>query len=127
MKSFLFNLFGWWNGPTLGTKIHIWRKGVFVGEDEFGNKYYAEKNGSRRWVALKDVSEASMIPPGWHGWMHHRVDITPVEEEYRARDWEQEHTPNLTGTSAAYRPKGSLLAKQGQRDQVTGDYEAWKP
>lgn len=127
MKSFLFDLFGWWNGPTLGTKLHLWRKGVFVGEDEFGNKYYTERNGKRRWVALRDVNEASMIPPGWNGWMHHRVHETPEQENYHPKDWEQAHLPNKTGTKDAYRPKGSLLAPSTSRDKVTGDYEPWQP
>jgi NADH:ubiquinone oxidoreductase subunit len=34
--------------------------------------------------------------------------------------------PNLTGTSAAYKPPGSLAAK-AERPRVTGDYEPWQP
>jgi NADH:ubiquinone oxidoreductase subunit len=34
--------------------------------------------------------------------------------------------PNPTGTPAAYRPRGSILAS-GERPKATGDYEAWTP
>ncbi|MHA7884845.1 MAG: NADH:ubiquinone oxidoreductase subunit NDUFA12, partial [Nitratireductor rhodophyticola] len=40
MKKFLLQFFTWWNGQTLGTRFHTWRKGTRVGEDEFGNTYY---------------------------------------------------------------------------------------
>ena len=81
---------------------------------------------TRRWVIYNGYAEASTIPPGWHGWMHHRVDVAPATETYRARGWEKPHEPNLTGSSAAYRPKGSVLGS-GKRPQVTGDYDAWTP
>jgi NADH:ubiquinone oxidoreductase subunit len=32
----------------------------------------------------------------------------------------------MTGTAAAYRPKGSILG-EGQRAAATGDYQAWQP
>jgi NADH:ubiquinone oxidoreductase subunit len=77
-------------------------------------------------VIYNGYSEASAIPPGWHGWMHHRVDIAPSDENYAPREWQKPHKPNLTGTPAAYRPKGSVLGNQ-HRPQVTGDYDAWTP
>jgi NADH:ubiquinone oxidoreductase subunit len=33
---------------------------------------------------------------------------------------------NMTGTPAAYRPPGSILAS-GKRPPATGDYQAWQP
>ena len=71
-------------------------------------------------------AEASQIGPGWHGWMHHRVDTPPVDENYKPRDWQKPHVPNQTGTRYAYRPKGSLL-NTAERPRVTGDYDAWTP
>lgn len=126
MKRFLIEIFAWWTGTTLGTRLWIWRFGEFVGSDEFGNKYYHDKNADRRYVTYAGPSDASSIPPGWHGWMHHRTDVVPTEANYAARSWEQPHVPNLTGTSAAYRPDGSMLNK-GERTRVTGDYQAWSP
>lgn len=128
--NFLKQFFTWWNGQTLGTRFHTWRKGERVGEDEFGNIYYqGGKNAegrTRRWVIFNGVSEASSIPPGWHGWIHHRVDTPPNAEEYVPREWEKGHQANLTGSAAAYRPQGSL-ARAGERPKVTGDYDAWVP
>lgn len=130
MKTFLLQFFTWWHGQTLGTRFHTWRKGTEVGRDEFGNIYYeggVNSDGqTRRWVIYNGVSEASKIPPGWHGWMHHRTDTPPTAEHYNARSWEKPHVPNLTGSAAAYRPDGSLLNK-GERPRVTGDYNAWSP
>ncbi|HKN42706.1 MAG TPA: NADH-ubiquinone oxidoreductase subunit NDUFA12 family protein, partial [Propionibacteriaceae bacterium] len=75
MKKFLLQFFTWWNGQTLGTRLHTWRHGQEVGQDEFGNVYYEggtdSEGRARRSVIYNGVSEASMIPPGWHGWMHH--------------------------------------------------------
>ena len=126
MKAFLLQVFTWWNGQTLGTRFHTWRNGQLVGEDESGNRYYRDKTGKRRWVIYNGDAEASRIPPGWHGWMHHRTDTPPSEESYELRDWEKPHQQNLTGTPAAYRPPGSILTPE-RRPEVTGDYEPWTP
>lgn len=125
MKNFLLQFFTWWNGQTLGTRFFTWRKGERVGEDDEGNIYYKNADG-RRWVIYNGDAEASRIPPGWHGWMHYRTDISPADENYAQREWEAAHRPNLTGSSAAYRPQGSLM-RGGERPTVTGDYDAWNP
>lgn len=119
-------LLTWWNGTTLGTWIHTKLKGVFVGEDVLGNVYYRTKDGRRRWVLYKNLAEASMVPPEWHGWLHHTVPEPPTVDPPIVKSWEREHVPNLTGTPFAYRPPGSLLGA-GKRLHATGDYEAWKP
>ena len=31
-------IFTWWNGATLGQRFHIGRRGVFVGQDDYGNR-----------------------------------------------------------------------------------------
>ncbi len=130
MKAFLLQFFTWWNGQTLNTRWHTWCHGKEVGRDEFGNIYYeggVNSDGlTRRWVIYKGQSEASAIPPGWHGWMHYRVNTPPSAETYKPREWQKPHQPNLTGSPAAYRPKGSLLGNR-HRPQVTGDYDAWTP
>lgn len=130
MKNFFLQLFTWWNGSTLNTRFHTWRKGERVGEDEQGNIYYQggtdSEGRTRRWVIYKDYAEASAIPPGWHGWIHHRTDVSPAEEDYHPHDWQKPHEPNLTGSSSAYRPKGSM-ANAGARPTVSGDYDAWTP
>ncbi len=130
MKKFFLQFFTWWNGQTLGTRFHTWRNGARVGQDEFGNTYYTggkdSEGRTRRWVIFNGYSEATAIPPGWHGWMHYRTDVAPSEQDYKPRDWQKPHEQNLTGTAAAYRPEGSL-ARGGQRPKVSGDYDAWTP
>ncbi len=134
MRELILQLFTWWNRATIGLRFHLWRKGEFVGEDAFGNRYYRRRGGrpdpalgfERRWVIYSGVSEASFIPPEWHGWMHHIVDVPPTEAGYSPKSWEKPHRPNLTGTPGAYRPAGSLLTPE-RRPRVAGDYDAWSP
>ena len=134
MRDFIIQIFAWWHKATLGTRFYTWRKGEFVGEDEFGNRYYRTRGGAidptlgfqRRWVIYNGPAEASTIPPGWWGWMHNKVDVAPSETDYQPKPWQKPHTPNLTGTPAAYRPPGSMLTPE-RRPRVTGDYEAWSP
>jgi NADH:ubiquinone oxidoreductase subunit len=134
MKSFLLKLFTWWNSQTFGTQFWTWMYGETVGEDEFGNRYYRTKGGKidptllfeRRWVIYSGYTEASTVPPSWHGWLHHTVDTPPTQESYKPHPWQKPHRPNMTGTPEASRPSGSTLAA-GRRPKATGDYKAWTP
>jgi NADH:ubiquinone oxidoreductase subunit len=134
MKQFFLKIFTWWNSQTFGTQLWTARYGELVGEDEQGNRYYRTKGGAidptlhfeRRWVVYNGLAEATRIPPGWHGWIHHTTDKPPTETKYAAREWEKPHVPNMTGTPNAYRPSGSTLAS-GRRPKATGDYQPWTP
>jgi NADH:ubiquinone oxidoreductase subunit len=128
-------IFSWWGGNTWGTRLTIARQGLFVGEDELGNRYYEQRKGvgregplgrRRRWVTYKDFAEASKVPPDWHGWLHYTVDNTPLDEPYKPHPWQKPHRMNMTGTREAYRPSGSILG-QGERPKATGDYKPWRP
>jgi NADH:ubiquinone oxidoreductase subunit len=107
IKRFFELIFTWWNRETFGTQLWTWAIGEFVGEDEFGNRYYRRRGGKidptlgfdRRWVAYNGYAEPSTVPPEWHGWLHH---------------------------TGALRPTGSTLAL-GRRPRATGDYKAWTP
>jgi NADH:ubiquinone oxidoreductase subunit len=77
-------------------------------------------------VIYPGYAEPSTVPPSWHGWLHHTVDVPPTQESYTPREWQKPHRANLTGTPGAYRPPGSTLA-QGRRPSATGDYDAWAP
>ncbi|MGI9481883.1 MAG: NADH:ubiquinone oxidoreductase subunit NDUFA12 [Hyphomicrobiales bacterium] len=131
MMRFLTEFFTWWNGQTMGTRFFTWRKGERVGEDEFGNVYYRAPSkipssiAERRWVIYNGLAEPSAIPAGWHGWIHHRTDETPVDEAYTPHEWEKPHQKNLTGTAGAYRPVGSLFNPNPA--PAKKDYEAWSP
>jgi NADH:ubiquinone oxidoreductase subunit len=129
MKQLLLRIFTWWNGATIGTLWFTWRKGRLVGTDEAGNRYYQANVpplGDRRWVVYSGVAEASRIPPGWHGWIHHTVDAPPPAENYLPREWQKPPQPNLTGTPAAYHPEGSTLGR-GHRKKPLREYEPWTP
>lgn len=105
------------------------RTGRVVGTDQFGNTYFEAKKiragegRPRRWVIYARDVEATMVPPEWHGWLHHAHDRLP---EGKARPWQKPHRPNLTGTAHSYRPAGHDYAG-GQRRSTAGDYEAWTP
>lgn len=129
----LKSIFTWWNGATLGQRFHIGRRGVLVGQDDYGNRYYEARdnrdsydNRKRRWVIYDGYSEASKVPPEWHGWLRYTFEQPPTIDPLPRQSWEKDHLPNLTGTVYAWRPQGSIV-HSGERAPATGDYEAWKP
>jgi len=132
--SFLIRLFTWWNQATLSTGLWTMLFGERVGEDENGNVYYRTRGGKidptlgfeRRWVIYKGYCEASLVPTGWYGWLHHIVDTPPNKEDYAPKAWQLPRAENLTGRPGAYHPPGSTLAS-GQRPKAGGDYSAWSP
>jgi NADH:ubiquinone oxidoreductase subunit len=116
---------------TIGTKITSFLTGKLVGKDIFGNRYYVEKRQPKsgkvkRWVIYSGMAEASKVPPLWHAWLHYMTNELPTEMNAPHYFWQKEHQPNLTGTSAAYKPKGHLEAG-GKRTSSSSDYDAWKP
>ncbi|MGI9410364.1 MAG: NADH:ubiquinone oxidoreductase subunit NDUFA12 [Hyphomicrobiaceae bacterium] len=128
----LGEVFAWWGGNTWGTRWTVWKHGRLVGTDELGNRYYQQRSGEgphgkpRRWVIYRDLSEASQVPPEWHGWLHHTFEEPPTEEDYTPQPWQKPHRMNMTGSSAAYRPPGSILTS-AERPKATGDYTPWRP
>lgn len=56
-------IFSWWNSATLGTWLMTKMQGEPVGTDTFGNRYFQNKDGSRRWVLYNGTVEASRVPP----------------------------------------------------------------
>ncbi|MFH1158416.1 MAG: NADH-ubiquinone oxidoreductase subunit NDUFA12 family protein [Pseudomonadota bacterium] len=87
-------------------------KGKPVGTDSPGNKYYkcAPRKGTeleRRWVMYVDKAEASLVPPEWHGWLHHQTDILP-------------------GNSGGRSPPGGAR-REVKRATASGDYISWQP
>jgi NADH:ubiquinone oxidoreductase subunit len=132
-KPLLKWLFTWWNGATPGVRFTIAKRGVLIGEDEFGNRYFQAKDTRdsydgrlRRWVIYNGYADGSKVPPEWHGWLHHTFDEPPTTAPLRRQRWEKDYVPNMTGTPFSWRPKGSI-ARSGERYSATGDYEAWKP
>lgn len=127
----LKQIFTWWSGHTIGAAFDIKRRSDFVGEDEYGNRYFENRKPSltglkRRYVIYKGLAEPSKVPADWYGWLHHTLDEPPTKSPLTRREWESDHSPNMTGTPYARKPKGSLSV-EGQRQQAAGDYEAWTP
>ncbi|MBY8975780.1 NADH:ubiquinone oxidoreductase subunit NDUFA12 [Rhodobacteraceae bacterium NNCM2] len=124
--SLFAEIFTWWNGQTIGTRLWTKRNGQKVGEDDAGNVFYQTSDGKRRWVIYNGVAEASAVSPDWHGWLHHTFDEPPKDGHLPRKKWEKDHIPNMTGTDRAYHPPGSVLSPE-TRPKVTGDYDAWQP
>ena len=127
---FDFDVYEWSMRAFLRYKT--WRRGERVGADGFGNVYYRDRKAvkgqrQRRWVVFAGgESEASRVPPEWHGWLHYQTDDVPGDGSAFRQPWQIEYQPNPTGTAAAYRPPGAL-EQGGQRAKATGDYEPWVP
>ncbi len=88
----LKSIFTWWNGATIGIRFTAWRRGRFIGEDDFGNRYYEAKDNrdsydarKRRWVIYNGYAEASKVPPDWHGWLHYTFDDPPTVAPLKRR------------------------------------------
>ena len=120
----ILRAFTWWDGQTLNTQFWTWRKGVKVGEDDQGNRFFETRDGKRRWVIFNGEAEASRVSPDWHGWLHHTFAEPPTKAPLKRKDWEKPHQENLTGTAAAYAPAGSI--RKGE-PAARSDYEAWTP
>ncbi|ARO14811.1 NADH-ubiquinone oxidoreductase [Ketogulonicigenium robustum] len=112
-------LFTWWNGRTLNTQFFTWRMGVQVGKDGQGNIYYTDRARERRWVIYAGENDASVIPPAWHGWLHHSTNEIPTDVLAGLPA-----VANPTGSDAVWVPAGSILRKV---PVVREDYEAWSP
>jgi NADH:ubiquinone oxidoreductase subunit len=108
------------------TKISLlsWWRGRYVGADDFGNKYYEEKNKQnkkpRRWVIYHGIPEASTVPPAWHSWLHYIAKEAPQSTQDNKLPWQKEHIPNMTGTPLSYKP-------EKQFSPLSFHYEAWDP
>jgi len=120
----LFRSVTWWDSQTINTQLYTWRRGVKVGEDDQGNRFYETKNKKRRWVIFNGDAEASRVSADWHGWLHHTFDAPPSQEPMAHNDWEKPHQENLTGSDLAYAPPGSM--RHGKSTEPS-DYEAWQP
>ena len=95
--------------------------GKFVGRDEFGNKYYSSSKG-KRWVIYYKNVEASKIPPEWHMWIHFLSKNKPSDDLPKFK-WQKKHVENLTGTTKAHKPDGSLALDSTKKVKR---YETWK-
>jgi len=121
MINFFKQIFIWWHKQTIGTFLYTIFEGKHVGTDDFANKYYLSSKG-KRWVIYKDKVESSKIPPEWHLWIHFLAD-KPPKNNLKKYKWQKKYEENLTGTSKAYKPDGSLSSEKNKKIKK---YESWK-
>ncbi len=111
-----------------GIRLKTLVRGDFIGEDQYGNRYYQEKilfskpaGSLRRWVLYNGLPEPSKIPPEWYYWLHMAAEA-PLT--HRAKFfWEKEHQQNLTGTVDCYLPLGHNLTDH----KPYRFYSQWNP
>ena len=121
-KIFYMNLniiFTWWNRQTFGTFLKTLFFGIYVGKDDFGNKYYKSKNNERWVIYFKNV-EATKITSSWYLWIHHTIDKIPEKEDDKKYFWQKKFLENQTGTQNSYKP---IKIK---KDNIKKKYETWK-
>jgi NADH:ubiquinone oxidoreductase subunit len=124
---------------TITTRLYTTFYGQLVGQDEYGNRYFRRKGKThgasssydkrrheKRWVLYKGTAEPSKVPAEWHGWLHYTHDVPPSQKTLPHHEWEKPHLPNLTGTTGAYVPQGSLLAS-AEHAPTVAEYTPWKP
>ncbi len=111
--------FTWWNKQTFGTFLKTLFTGKYVGKDNFGNKYYKNKN-DQRWVIYANNIEATKISSEWYLWIHHTIDKLPEPKDLKKYSWEKDHQENLTGTSKSFKPV------KIKKNENLKKYETWK-
>ena len=121
MISKISNLFIWWNGQTIGTKIYTKFFGNFVGSDEYGNNYFKSSDGTKRWINYKGICDASTISPSWYSWLHKTTNKVPSLEKNNLLKKNIKDNYTFTEKSKKYHPNNS------KNHLIFNDYESWKP
>ena len=111
--------FTWWNKQTIGTFIKTFFTGKLVGKDDYGNKYYKNKN-DERWVIYSSEIEATKITADWYLWMHHTIDKIPNDKLEKKYLWQKKHSENKTGTEKKHKP--IKISKKNDKKK----YASWK-
>tara|TARA_S200000501_G_C20685218_1_gene682584 strand:- start:404 stop:766 length:363 start_codon:yes stop_codon:yes gene_type:complete len=119
MLTVFKEIFIWWNRQTLGTRIYTFLKGKFVGKDEFGNKYYENKNKNKRWVIYQGEIDASKISNEWYSWIHFIKNKIELNQNLKKYSWQKPHLSNKTGTSKSYHPNK-------KNNEIKKKYSTWK-
>ena len=121
MISKISNLFIWWDGQTIGTKIYTKFFGNFVGSDEYGNNYFKSSDGTKRWINYKGICDASSISPSWYSWLHKTTNKVPSLEKDNLLKKNIKDNYTITEKSKKYHPNNS------KNHLIFNDYESWKP
>tara|TARA_Y100000389_G_scaffold192031_1_gene219022 strand:+ start:57 stop:419 length:363 start_codon:yes stop_codon:yes gene_type:complete len=119
MLTLLKKIFIWWNQDTFGTRLKTILFGKLIGKDQYGNKYYENRSGKKRWIIYYDEIDASKIPVEWYSWMHFTPNKIEKKHDLEKYNWQKPHQPNLTGTVSAYYPNKN-------KNVVEKKYKTWK-
>ena len=119
----LKEIFTWWNGRTIGTRIWSYFAGILVGTDNSKNKYYKNKDDTKRWVIYSGFVESTKVNPEWNNWLRYTSLNSPSDK--KKYKWQKEHLENLTGTPKAYNP--SIREKHNNKKSKLNEYKKWKP
>ena len=119
-------LFIWWQGQTLGTRLMTLFLGTRVGKDDAGNIYYRHRAlDTKRWVIYHGIVDASKVPADWHAWLHNMRRVPPRKDSAADdRKWFKPHLANMTGTQMALKRKPYALDEE---QDAPLEYEAWTP
>ncbi|XP_053378248.1 probable NADH dehydrogenase [ubiquinone] 1 alpha subcomplex subunit 12 [Mercenaria mercenaria] len=105
-------------------KTDAFKIGTLKGTDEFGNRYYENRQyfiGRSRWVEFTDAVgfdyDASMIPPEWRSWLQYSREESPVEKPAIKHKWLGKHIDNRSGSPDEYVPYSTAKPK----------IQAWQP
>ncbi|EKX41318.1 hypothetical protein GUITHDRAFT_112529 [Guillardia theta CCMP2712] len=103
--------------------------GTLVGTDKFGNRYYENREDQYlrdRWVVYNTEKihmdyDPALVPPEWHGWLHHITDTTPDEIKRKHGDAKfltekQYSEEKQTGRDVNYKNPGHLLGGRARGD-----------
>ena len=118
----LKQIFTWWNGQTLGTRLWTYFNGISAGIDSQGNKYFHNKKDTKRWVIYAKEVESTYVNPEWNNWL--RFTSKEKNSEIGKYKWQKNHLSNQTGTENAYDPE--KVNTNGSKER-NPDYIKWSP
>lgn len=79
-----FGLVGTWRALYKNRTLKF---GTLIGTDHYGNQYFENRedyaHGAHRWVVFAGNkawydTDATLVDPAWHGWLHHTTDEPPT-------------------------------------------------
>ncbi|KAJ9077698.1 hypothetical protein DSO57_1014160 [Entomophthora muscae] len=92
--------------------------GVYVGQDQLGNKYYEDKDemfARNRHVEYASFEpNSTQVPPQWRQWLHQTYQAPPADkaDQIKLYKWSNvHHTVNPTGSNRAYKPYSTTIPK----------------
>ena len=77
----LKEIFTWWNGQTFGTRLMTYFNGIPAGIDSKGNKYFRNKNDTKRWVIYSNEIESTYVNPEWNNWLRFTSKVKTAEDK----------------------------------------------